>query len=106
MPHSNISRAPRQHLTERVLQAKTAKNLTWVGLAEGTGLSVVYVTAALLGQHPLPEAVAEVVAERLGLDRDAVAELQTIRCAAMSKTSPVTRPSTASMKWFRSTAQR
>ena len=78
MPHSNISRALRQHLTERVLQAKTAKNLTWAGLAEGTGLSVVYVTAALLGQHPLPEAVAEVVAERLGLDRDAVAELQTI----------------------------
>ncbi|EGH25243.1 cyanate hydratase, partial [Pseudomonas amygdali pv. mori str. 301020] len=78
MPHSNISRAPRQNLTERVLQAKTAKNLTWAGLAEGTGLSVVYVTAALLGQHPLPEAVAEVVAERLGLDRDAVAELQTI----------------------------
>ncbi|ARD11677.1 cyanase [Pseudomonas savastanoi] len=63
MPHSNISRAPRQNLTERVLQAKTAKNLTWAGLAEGTGLSVVYVTAALLGQHPLPEAVAEVVAE-------------------------------------------
>ena len=78
MPHSNVSMAPRQLLTARVLQAKTALNLTWAGLAEGTGLSVVYVTAALLGQHPLPHAVAEVVAERLGLDSDAVAQLQTI----------------------------
>ncbi|WP_213878718.1 cyanase [Pseudomonas sp. dw_358] len=78
MPHSNSSKTPRQALTERVLLAKTARNLTWAGLAEGTGLSVVYVTAALLGQHPLPEAVAEVVAERLGLDAGAVAELKTI----------------------------
>ncbi|NVL43237.1 cyanate hydratase, partial [Pseudomonas syringae pv. actinidiae] len=53
MPHSNISTTPRQALTERVLRAKTVKNLTWAGLAEDTGLSVVYVTAALLGQHPL-----------------------------------------------------
>lgn len=78
MSHSNISKTPRQTLTERVLQAKTAKNLTWEQLSEGTGLSVVYVTAALLGQHPLPEAVAEVVSERLGLDADAVSQLQTI----------------------------
>jgi cyanate lyase len=78
MPHSNVSKTPRQTLTEHVLQAKTAKNLTWSALAEDTGLSVVYVTAALLGQHPLPHAVAEVVAERLGLDAHAVVELQTI----------------------------
>lgn len=78
MSHSNISKTPRQTLTEQVLQAKTAKNLTWEQLSEGTGLSVVYVTAALLGQHPLPEAVAEVVSERLGLDADAVSQLQTI----------------------------
>lgn len=78
MSQSNVSKAPRQTLTERVLQAKTANNLTWAGLAEGTGLSTVYVTAALLGQHPLPQAVAEVVAERLGLDAEAVVELQTI----------------------------
>lgn len=78
MPHSNISKTPRQTLTDGILQAKAAKNLTWAGLSEGTGLSVVYVTAALLGQHPLPQAVAEVVGERLGLDSDAIAQLQTI----------------------------
>lgn len=37
MPHSNISRAPRQHLTERVLQAKTAKNLTGQDLQKVRG---------------------------------------------------------------------
>ncbi|WAH56842.1 cyanase [Pseudomonas silvicola] len=78
MSHSNSSKTPRHTLTERVLQAKTAKNLTWASLAEDTGLSVVYVTAALLGQHPLPQAVAEVVAERLGLDSEAVTQLQAI----------------------------
>jgi cyanate lyase len=78
MPHGNVSKTPRQTLTERILQAKTAKNLTWEALSDGTGLSVVYVTAALLGQHPLPEAVAEVVAERLGLDAEAIKQLQII----------------------------
>lgn len=78
MSHSNSSKTPRHTLTERVLQAKTAKNLTWASLAEDTGLSVVYVTAALLGQHPLPQAVAEVVAERLGLDSEAVTQFQAI----------------------------
>jgi cyanate lyase len=28
------------------------KNLSWQDLAEGTGLSLVFVTAALLGRHP------------------------------------------------------
>jgi cyanate lyase len=37
-----------------------------------------FVTAALLGQHPLPETAAEIVAERLGLGEDAVMLLQTI----------------------------
>lgn len=78
MPHSDSSSSPRDTLTHHVLQAKAAKNLTWASLAEGTGLSVVYVTAALLGKHPLPHAVAEVVVERLGLEADAVGQLQTL----------------------------
>jgi len=78
MPHSDSSSSPRDTLTQHVLQAKAAKNLTWASLAEGTGLSAVYVTAALLGKHPLPHAVAEVVVERLGLGADAVGQLQSI----------------------------
>jgi len=40
--------------------------------------SVAYTTAALLGQHALPENAAKLVAERLGRDADAVRLLQTI----------------------------
>ena len=39
-------------------------------------LSVVFVTAAVLGQHPLPKAAAEIVGQRLGLDEEAVRLLQ------------------------------
>lgn len=78
MPHSNVCATPRQTLTAKVLHTKTAQDLTWAGLAADTGLSVVYVTAALLGQHPLPEAVAQVVGERLGLAAEDIAQLQTI----------------------------
>jgi len=41
-------------------------------------LSVVFTTAALLGQHPLPENAAHAVAELLGLGDDVAKLLQTI----------------------------
>lgn len=76
--HADASQTLRQPLTERILAAKLDKNLTWEALAAGTELSLVYVTAALLGQHPLPAACAEIVGERLGLDNDDIARLQAI----------------------------
>ena len=78
MPHSNVFSAPRLALSERILAAKAANNLSWEAIAADTGLSLVYVTAALLGQHPLPQPVAEIVGERLGLDAEAVRMLQQI----------------------------
>ena len=65
-------------LTERIIASKTRKGLTFSDLAEGTGLSVAYVTAAVLGQHPLPESAAKDVAKKLELDAEAAALLQTI----------------------------
>ncbi|AMQ82837.1 cyanase [Pseudomonas sp. 22105] len=65
-------------LTTRVLDAKAQKNLSWQDLADGTGLSLAYVTAALLGQHPLPKAAAEVVGDKLELSVADVAALQII----------------------------
>jgi len=65
-------------LTTRILDIKARKNLSWQDLADGTGLSLAYVTAALLGQHPLPQDAAQVVGEKLELDADAVAALQII----------------------------
>jgi cyanate lyase len=78
MLQSQYSQYPRQALTDAVIDAKMRKNLSWESLAEGTGLSLVYVTAALLGQHPLPADAAKIVGDKLGLDSDDIALLQTI----------------------------
>nr|WP_255484003.1 cyanase [Rhodanobacter sp. A1T4] len=77
-PHSQVSQDLRLDLTDTIIDAKTRKNLTWQQLAEGTGLSLAYVTAALLGQHPLPSDAAKLVAQRLDLDQDDITLLQTI----------------------------
>lgn len=47
-------------------------------VAQGTGLSNVFVTAALLGQQPLPANAANKVGETLGLDASAIALLKVI----------------------------
>ncbi|WP_285420215.1 cyanase [Pseudomonas sp. efr-133-TYG-5] len=65
-------------LTTRALDAKARKNLSWQDLADDTGLSLAYVTAALLGQHPLPQAAAQVVGDKLELDAADIAALQII----------------------------
>jgi len=78
MTQSLHSQAPRQALTDVIIDAKVRKNLTFEQINEGTGLSLAFVTAALLGQHPLPANAAKVVAEKLELDDDAVRLLQAI----------------------------
>lgn len=57
---------------------QSQKDLTFAQLADGTGLSEAFVTAALLGQHALPADAARLVGEKLALDSDAVLLLQTI----------------------------
>jgi len=78
MIQSQIAQAPREALAATVIDVKARKGLSWQDLADGTGLSVVFVTAALLGQHPLPADAAQTVGDKLGLDADAVQLLQTI----------------------------
>jgi cyanate lyase len=78
MQQSEVSKDARVELTSRILAAKALKDLSWQSLAEGTGLSLAFVTAALLGQHALPKAAAEIVCERLGLDTGAAQLLQSI----------------------------
>ena len=78
MIQSQHSQTARHALAETIVLAKARKNLSFAQLTEGTGLSEAFVTAALLGQHALPENAAKLVAERLGLDDDAVRLLQTI----------------------------
>jgi cyanate lyase len=78
MTQSQHSQASRAALTDRIVDTKIRKNLTYEAIADGTGLSLAFVTAALLGQHPLPANAAKVVADKLELGDDAVRELQTI----------------------------
>lgn len=78
MQQSNVSQDSRLALTARVIAAKALKDLSWQQLSTGTGLSIAYVTAALLGQHALPKEAAQMVCERLGLDLEDAVQLQAI----------------------------
>ncbi|MCX4721707.1 cyanase [Streptomyces virginiae] len=78
MPHAQFDPTARQTLAVIAVDAKTRKDLSWQQLADAAGLSVAFVTAALLGQHALPEAAAKAVAGLLDLDEDAVRLLQTV----------------------------
>ncbi|MGC5703030.1 cyanase [Pseudomonas sp. NFXW11] len=78
MIQSQISQTTRLALTEVILLAKARKDLSFAQITDGTGLSEAFVTAALLGQHPLPASAAQVVGDKLGLDADGIALLQTV----------------------------
>ncbi|SMQ30384.1 cyanate lyase [Pseudomonas helmanticensis] len=75
-------------LTTEILQAKASKRLSWQDLAENTGLDLEYVTAALLGQEPLPERAAKVIGEKLELDAEMVALLQVIPSRGSRASAP------------------
>jgi cyanate lyase len=78
MLQSDVTQDARTGLTARVITSKALKDLSWAALAEGTGLHVAYVTAALLGQHALPAVAAAIVAERLDLSEVDTRQLQAI----------------------------
>lgn len=78
MIQSQISQNARLALSEVILLAKARKDLSFAQITDGTGLSEAFVTAALLGQHPLPASAAQVVGDKLGLDADSIALLQTV----------------------------
>ncbi|MFF7077845.1 cyanase [Streptomyces lavendulae] len=78
MVHAQFAPAVRERIADAAVEAKVRKNLTWRQIADVSGLSVAFVTAAVLGQHPLPEPAAKAVAELLELDEDAAMWLQTI----------------------------
>ncbi|MFE3000148.1 cyanase [Nocardia sp. NPDC059246] len=78
MVHAQFDPTAREALADAAVAAKIAKDLTWQQIADAAGLSVAFVTAAVLGQHPLPEKSALAVAELLELDDEAARLLQTI----------------------------
>jgi len=78
MIQSQINRDIRLALADQILLAKARKDLSFAELADGTGLSEAFVTAALLGQHALSADAARLVGAKLALDEDAVLLLQSI----------------------------
>lgn len=78
MPQIQLSPTARLDLAEIIVQAKAERGLTFQELANEANLGLAFVTAALLGQHPLPKEAAEAVGKRLGLNAEQIALLQTV----------------------------
>jgi cyanate lyase len=68
----------REQITEQIVLARLQKGLTWQQLADAIGKPVVWTTAALLGQQPIPAEQAKVLVEMLGLDDSAVLVLASV----------------------------
>jgi cyanate lyase len=68
----------REELTEQIVLARLVKGLTWQELADAVGRPVVWTTAALLGQHPIPAEQAAVLVGMLGLDESALPVLAAV----------------------------
>ncbi|WP_100485194.1 cyanase [Mycobacteroides abscessus] len=78
MVHAQFDSTSREELAIAAVEAKIAKDLSWQQIADAAGYSPAFVTAAVLGQHPLPPRAAGTVAGLLGLGDDAALLLQTI----------------------------
>ncbi|MET0475255.1 MAG: cyanase [Mycobacterium sp.] len=68
----------REEITQQIIAARLAKSLTWQELADSIERPVVWTTAALLGQHPIPPELGKVLAESLGLDDSVVPVLAAV----------------------------
>jgi cyanate lyase len=80
----------RAEATERILEAKRQKGLTFHALAEAVGRHPVWVTSALLGQSTMSAEEARKAVAALGLGPDVAAALQEIPTkGALDQTVPV-----------------
>ena len=68
----------RHEITEQIVIARLQKGLTWQRLADAIDKPVVWTTAALLGQQPIPAELGKVLVEMLGIDQSAVPVLAAV----------------------------
>jgi cyanate lyase len=68
----------RHEITEQIVIARLQKGLTWQQLADAIDKPVVWTTAALLGQQPIPAELGKVLVEMLGIDPSAVPVLAAV----------------------------
>ncbi|KQT54800.1 cyanate hydratase [Aureimonas sp. Leaf454] len=65
----------KKDVTELVYQRKRQAGLSWASIAEGIGMSEVFVTSACLGMNALPRDKADLLAAHLGLPQEAAVVL-------------------------------
>jgi cyanate lyase len=82
----------RNEITEQIVVARLAKGLTWQELADAIDRPVVWTTSALLGQHPIPAELGEVLIEMLGLDESVIPLLAAVPMRAALPTAVPTDP--------------
>jgi len=82
----------RADVTAQVTAAKRREGLSWTDLGDRAGADRVWLTAALLGQHPVPPELARKLGHVLGLTEEAVAILQEIPTRGSFETLPPTDP--------------
>jgi cyanate lyase len=82
----------RHDLTEQILAAKRRKGLSFTQIAEAVGADRVWLTAALLGQHPLTAEQAARATALLELPQEAADVLQEIPTRGSFHVLPPTDP--------------
>jgi cyanate lyase len=82
----------RNEVTELIITHKLRKKMTWSQLAEATGLSKEWTTAALLGQMTLSAEQATRVGAMLELPDEAIEQLQVVPYKGSLPTSVPTDP--------------
>lgn len=82
----------RNEVTELIITQKMIKQLTWPQLAEATGMSKEWTTAALLGQMTLTAEQASKIGQMLDLPAEATAQLQVVPYKGSLPTTVPTDP--------------
>ena len=82
----------RVEVTEKILDAKRNKGLSFAKIAEELGADKAWATAALLGQHPLAEEQAKQLVELLDLPEEAIPVLEEIPTRGSLENIPPTDP--------------
>jgi cyanate lyase len=82
----------RADVTAQIIAAKRRQGLSWTDLADRVGADRIWLTAALLGQHPVPPELARKLGDALGLTDEAAAILQEIPTRGSFEPLPPTDP--------------
>jgi cyanate lyase len=78
MMSAMMSGMTRDEITQQIVSARLEKGLTWQQLADAVDRPVMWTTAALLGQQPMPAEQARVIVEMLGLHGSALPVLASV----------------------------